>query len=106
MILDNINHDIKDLENVSASYFAPMLEILDKVHQREVYQKLNIDLIPFYEDIKETVVIGAIARYNMKDAEVQAERYENETVPLTNMALYIVSEHATHKKRFPKPLLG
>ncbi|KAF9373770.1 hypothetical protein CPB97_000323 [Podila verticillata] len=106
MILDNINHDIKDLENVSADYFAPMLEILDKVHQREVYQKLNIDLTPFFEDIKETVVVGAIGRYNVKDAEVQAERYENETVPLTNMALYIVSEHATHKKRFPKPLLG
>ncbi|KAG0259677.1 hypothetical protein BG011_002446 [Mortierella polycephala] len=106
MIFDNINHDIKNLESVSADYFSTMLEILERVHQQEVYQRLNIDLTPFYEDIKETVLLEAIRSYNSKDEEVQKERYENETVPLTKMALYIVSEHGIMKKRFPKPLCG
>ncbi|KAG0198031.1 hypothetical protein BGX28_008487 [Mortierella sp. GBA30] len=106
MIFDNINHDIKDLESVSADYFRPMLDILDRVHQQEVYQRLNIDLTPFFEDIRETVLLEAIRSYNAKDEEVQKERYENETVPLTKMALYIVSEHGIMKKRFPKPLFG
>ncbi|KAF9961466.1 hypothetical protein BGZ72_003531 [Mortierella alpina] len=106
MIFDNINHDIKDLESVSADYFQPMLDVLDRVHQQEVYQRLNIDLTPFFEDIKETVLLESIRSYNAKDEEVQKERYENETVPLTKMALYIVSEHGVMKKRFPKPLQG
>ncbi|KAF9110805.1 hypothetical protein BGX27_005855 [Mortierella sp. AM989] len=106
MIFDNINHDIKDLQSVSAAYFSPMLEILDRVHQREVYQRLNIDLTPFFEDIKETVILESIRSYNAKDEEIQKEQYENETVPLTKMALYIVSEHGIIKKRFPKPLFG
>ncbi|ORZ14822.1 hypothetical protein BCR41DRAFT_370937 [Lobosporangium transversale] len=106
MIFDNINHDIKDLESVSAAYFRPMMDILDRVHQQEVYQRLNIDLTPFFEDIKETVLLESIRSYNAKDAEVQKEGYENETVPLTKMALYIVSEHGIMKKRFPQPLFG
>lgn len=106
MILDNINHDIKNLDSVNAAYFDPMLAILDRVHQQEVYQRLNIDLTPFYEDIKETVLLESIKSYNTKDEEVQKESYENETVPLTKMALYIVSEHGVMKKRFPNPLFG
>jgi hypothetical protein len=106
MILDNINHDIKNLESVSADYFRPMLDILDVVHQQEVYQRMNIDLTPFFEDIKETILLQAIQTYNSKDEEVQKEGYENETVPLTKMALYIVSDHGVMKKRFPQPLLG
>ena len=106
MIFDNINHYIKDLDNVSAAYFGPMLDILDRVHQLEVYQRLNINLTPFFEDIKETILLEAIRSYNTKDEEVQKERYENETVPLTKMALYIVSEHGVMKKRFPTPLFG
>ncbi|KAF9357323.1 hypothetical protein BGX34_009439 [Mortierella sp. NVP85] len=106
MIFDNVNHDIKDLDSVSAAYFEPMLSILDRVHQQEVYQRLNIDLTPFFEDIKETILLESIRSYNLKDEEVQKERYENETVPLTKMALYIVSEHGVMKKRFPKPLFG
>ncbi|KAF9173524.1 hypothetical protein BGX20_002919 [Mortierella sp. AD010] len=106
MIFDNINHDIKDLESVSEAYFAPMLEVLDRVHQQEVYQRLNIDLTPFFEDIKETVLTESIRSYNAKDEEIQKEPYENETVPLTKVALFIVSEHGIIKKRFPKPLFG
>lgn len=106
MILDNINHDIKNLESVGADYFRPMLDILDVVHQQEVYQRMNIDLTPFFEDIKETILLQAIQTYNSKDEEVQKEGYENETVPLTKMALYIVSDHGVMKKRFPQPLLG
>ncbi|KAF9937369.1 hypothetical protein BGZ65_001559, partial [Modicella reniformis] len=106
MILDNINHDIKDLSSVTAAYFDPMLAILDRVHQQEVYQRLNIDLTPFFEDIKETILLESIRNYNSKDEEVQKEHYENETVPLTKMALYIVSEHGIMKTRFPKAFLG
>lgn len=106
MILDNVNHDIKDLSSVDAAYFGPMLAILDRVHQQEVYQRLSIDLTPFFEDIKETIILESIRNYNTKDEEVQKENYENETVPLTKMALYIVSEHGVMKKRFPKPLFG
>ncbi|KAF9095477.1 hypothetical protein BGX23_000441 [Mortierella sp. AD031] len=106
MIFDNINHDIKDLGNVSADYFRPMLEILDRVHQQEVYQRLNIGLTPFFDDIKETVLTESFQKYREKDEEIQKEPYENETVPLSQMALYIVSEHAIMKKRFPKPLFG
>ncbi|KAF8979911.1 hypothetical protein BGZ46_004861 [Entomortierella lignicola] len=106
MIFDNINHDIKDLQSVSASYFAPMLDVLNRVHQQEVYQRLNIDLTPFFEDIKETVLTESIRSYNAKDEEIQKEPYENETVPLTKVALFIVSEHGIIKKRFPKPLFG
>ncbi|KAF9360838.1 hypothetical protein BGX26_007423, partial [Mortierella sp. AD094] len=106
MIFDNINHDIKDLQSVSAAYFTPMLEILNRVHQQEVYQRLNIDLTPFFEDIKETVLTESIRSYNAKDEEIQKEPYENETVPLTKVALFIVSEHGIIKKRFPKPLFG
>lgn len=106
MIFDNINHDIKDLGNVSADYFRPMLEILDRVHQQEVYQRLNIELKPFFDDITDTVLTESFQRYREKDEEIQKVPYENETVPLSQMALYIVSEHAVMKKRFPKPLFG
>lgn len=106
MIFDNINHDIKDLGNVSADYFRPMLEILDRVHQQEVYQRLNIELKPFFDDITDTVLTESFQKYREKDEEIQKVPYENETVPLSQMALYIVSEHAVMKKRFPKPLFG
>ncbi|KAF9581160.1 hypothetical protein BGW38_001926 [Lunasporangiospora selenospora] len=106
MIFDNINHDIKDLDTVTLDYFKPMLEILDYVQQQEVFQHLNIDLTPFFEDINETILLEAIRQYNLKDEEVQKEHYENETVPLSKMALYIVSGHGVMKKRFPKPLFG
>ncbi|KAG0297547.1 hypothetical protein BGZ96_005855 [Linnemannia gamsii] len=106
MIFDNVNHDIKDLGNVSADYFRPMLEILDRVHQQDVYQRLNIELKPFFDDITDTVLTESFQKYREKDEEIQKEPYENETVPLSQMALYIVSEHAVMKKRFPKPLFG
>ncbi|KAG0265810.1 hypothetical protein DFQ27_000345 [Actinomortierella ambigua] len=104
MMFDNINHDIGDLEKVSLSYFSAMLNILDKVHEQEVFQRMNINMSPFIEDIKETVLVEAVKRFQNKDDEIQKEGFENETVPLTKTAVFIVSEHSKLKKRFPQKI--
>ncbi|KAG0234611.1 hypothetical protein BGW42_006362 [Actinomortierella wolfii] len=104
MMFDNINHDIRDFEKVSLAYFSSMLSILNKVHEQDVFKRMNINLTPFIEDIKETILVEAVKRFQTKDDEIQKEGFENETVPLTKTAVFIVSEHGKLKKRFPEKL--